>query len=360
MHETAKFIGTGFGIIVTWSINGLIHEKVVKQDYVDEDGNVENFTCFQALVGLLCIIWFLIAFACHNIFKERRDTTRHILYLISSVFYLTATLCTNYALKWISYPVQVIAKCAKPIPTLILTTIIGKRRYKCQKYFFIVLIVCGVGLFMYNKDKKTNISEAVWYGEILLLVSLLLDGLRSGFEERIRHESAPAPFSMMLAINGYSAVFLTISAFVTGDAINFVKFVGKYPEVLYLLSGMAFISGIGQVFIYMMLSHFGALSCSVVTTTRKFFTVLFSVVVYGHLIFYYQWIGVAMVFGGLFADIFFGDNKSNKERRQELKKRGDTEQGQDEETKEMYPLDENGKQITIVAAATTDKNKNFK
>lgn len=61
MHETFKFIGTGFGIIVSWSIYALLHEKVVKQDYTDENGTVEHFKCFQALVGLLCIIWFLIA-----------------------------------------------------------------------------------------------------------------------------------------------------------------------------------------------------------------------------------------------------------------------------------------------------------
>lgn len=300
----------------------------------------------------------MLLLACHHIFKEDRDTTRHILYLISSIFYLSATLCTNYALKWISYPVQVIAKCAKPIPTLILTTIIGKRSYKCQKYIFIILIVLGVGLFMYNKDKSTNIEAAVWYGEILLLLSLFLDGLRSGFEERIRHESAPAPFSMMLSINGYSSVFLTISACVTGEALDFLRFVSKYPEVLTHLSIMALVSGFGQVFIYIMLSHFGALSCSVVTTTRKFFTVLFSVIVYGHLIFYYQWIGVLMVFGGLFADIFFGDNKSNKDRRQELRNRGkqsDAEEG--DEIKEMYLLDENGKQRPeVLTKLNTDRN----
>lgn len=61
MHETVKFIGTGFGIIVSWSIYALLHEKVVTQDYVDETGKIEKFTSFQALVGILCIIWFLIA-----------------------------------------------------------------------------------------------------------------------------------------------------------------------------------------------------------------------------------------------------------------------------------------------------------
>lgn len=295
---------------------------------------------------LKCEIQFLKQFlVCHRIFKEGHDTTRQILYVTSSVFYLSATLCTNYALQWISYPVQVIAKCAKPIPTIILTTIIGKRRYKCQKYIFILMIVCGVGLFMYNKDKSSNLSASVWYGELLLLLSLCLDGMRSGFEERIRHESAPAPFSMMLAINGYSAFFLTISAFVTGEAIDFFKFVIKYPESLHYLWIMAVVSGFGQVFIYVMLSHFGALSCSVVTTTRKFFTVLFSVVVYGHVIYYYQWTGVALVFGGLFADIFFGDNKSNKERRQELKNNRRMKEDDAEKGEEMIIIDTNEKKL---------------
>uniref|UniRef100_A0A336LR33 CSON001637 protein n=1 Tax=Culicoides sonorensis TaxID=179676 RepID=A0A336LR33_CULSO len=324
MHDTLKFVGIAFTIIVSFSINYLLHEKIVKQDYFDETGKLEKFSCFQVLVGFLCICYFIIGLVCHNIFKENHDTTRQRWYFISSVCYMTATLCGNYALKWISYPAQVIAKCAKPIPTLILTTVIGKRRYKIRKYFFIVIIVLGIILFMYNKDKANKKMEnSVWYGEILLITALLLDGIRSGFEEKIRHESAPAPFSMMLAINGYSSVILIVSVFVNGEIFEFIEFVTKYPKVLQYLAIMAIVSGFGQVFVFTMLSHFGPLPLSVVATTRKFFTVLFSVMVYGHVVLYYQWIGVAMVFGGLFADIFFGDNKTNKKRRDELHGKGE-------------------------------------
>jgi UDP-galactose transporter B1 len=41
-----------------------------------------------------------------------------------------------------------------------------------------------------------------------------------------------------------------------------------------------------------------------VTTTRKFFTILFSVFLYGHVLSVQQWAGVAMVFLGLAVDAY--------------------------------------------------------
>lgn len=86
------------------------------------------------------------------------------------------------ALKWVAYPVQVVAKSAKPIPTIILTALIGKRTYTWKKYMFVVLIVVGVALFIYEDRGGKGLKEKLWYGELLLLVSLILDGLCGGLE----------------------------------------------------------------------------------------------------------------------------------------------------------------------------------
>ena len=56
-------------------------------------------------------------------------------------------------------------------------------------------------------------------------------------------------------------------------------------------------------------SEFGPLPCSIVTTTRKFFTVLASVVFFGNSLITRQWFGVALVFAGLFLDGAFGKKK---------------------------------------------------
>jgi hypothetical protein len=54
---------------------------------------------------------------------------------------------------------------------------------------------------------------------------------------------------------------------------------------------------------------FGPLTCSIVTTTRKFFTILVSVLFYGNSLVSRQWLGVVFVFLGLGLDSMFGKTR---------------------------------------------------
>lgn len=74
---------------------------------------------------------------------------------------------------------QVVGKAAKPIPVMILGVLIGRKVYPLQKYLFVFLIVMGVVLFMYkDQSKKTSTESMVLgIGELLLFLSLTMDGL---------------------------------------------------------------------------------------------------------------------------------------------------------------------------------------
>lgn len=67
------------------------------------------------------------------------------------------------------------------------------------------------------------------------------------------------------------------------------------------------------MFIYTMIINFGSLMCSIVTTTRKFFTVLASIALFGHAISTQQILGAALVFSGLLADQIMGKDKHEKQ-----------------------------------------------
>ena len=58
-------------------------------------------------------------------------------------------------------------------------------------------------------------------------------------------------------------------------------------------------SGIGQLFIFGTITVFDPLVLSLITTTRKVFTILFSAIVFGHMITTLQWFGVFVLFAGL-------------------------------------------------------------
>lgn len=80
---------------------------------------------------------------------------------------------SNMALKWISYPAQVISKgmsgkfiqtsklkckiaATKPIPVMLLSVLIGKKSYAKQKYLFVLVIVIGVGAFIFKDGKSSK------------------------------------------------------------------------------------------------------------------------------------------------------------------------------------------------------------
>lgn len=64
-----------------------------------------------------------------------------------------------------------------------------------------------------------------------------------------------------------------------------------------------------QVFIFITVTSFGPLPCSIVTTTRKFFTILASVIIFANPINSRQWLGTVLVFLGLGLDSAYGKER---------------------------------------------------
>lgn len=254
---------------------------------------------------------------------EKEDKTHFGYYACSAITYLLAMIGSNMALRWVPYPMQVVGKSAKPIPVMILGVLIGNKSYSFQRYCFVFVIVVGVILFM-MKDVKPDLAKAqdqnIGIGEILLFLSLAMDGLTGAIQERMRAAHSPTAQHMMAAMNGWSTIFLSVLVIISGELFEFIPFAVKYPHVLWQLVILAITGALGQLFIFIMVSSFGPLACSVVTTTRKFFTVLFSVIFFGNALTNRQWTGTVLVFTGLFADAAFGRKASPKKIDDDAKK----------------------------------------
>lgn len=245
---------------------------------------------------------------------EKEDKTHYMFYASCAVTYLLAMVSSNMALRWVPYPTQVIGKSAKPIPVMILGVLIGHKQYTIQRYCFVLTIVIGVVLFMMKESKVgTPVAEQTFgIGEVLLLLSLSLDGFTGAIQDRMRAAHSPSAQHMMLAMNGWSTAILSVAIILTGELFDFIPFAKRYPYVLMQLASLSITGALGQLFIFIMVASFGPLACSVVTTTRKFFTVLFSVLVFGNVLSAKQWFGAFLVFLGLFADAAFGKGAPKK------------------------------------------------
>ncbi|EDV93610.1 solute carrier family 35 member B1 homolog [Drosophila grimshawi] len=315
LPEQSRFAIYALGIFFSYFLYGIVQEKLTRGRYGDQvqaDGNVgERFTFTLALVWVQCFCNYLFAKGMLSVKPQKEDTTHTGYYATSSLTYLLAMVSTNMALRWVPYPTAVVGKSAKPIPVMILGVLIGRKSYSWTRYACVLTIVLGVVLFMFKESKVSNLpTETTGLGELLLFLSLTMDGLTGAVQERMRAASAPSGQQMMLSMNYWSTLMLTVGMIVTGEGIDFIHFAMLHSEVWIHMAMIAFCGAMGQLFIFLMVASFGPLACSVVTTTRKFFTVLCSVLLFGNVLIARQWLGAVLVFAALFTDMLFGNKKS--------------------------------------------------
>lgn len=186
--------------------------------------------------------------------------------------------------------------------------------YPIRKYIFILLIVIGVALFMY-KDGNVSKKQSESYlsvGELLLLLSLTMDGLTSAVQERMRAEHKSKSGHMMLNMNLWSVICSGTVIIISGELFEFIHFLQRYPFTIWHIMTFSIAGAFGQYFIFLTVAEFGPLPCSIITTTRKFFTVLGSILIFGNNLLPRQWLSTFIVFSGLFLDAMYGKDKSKK------------------------------------------------
>lgn len=279
-----------------------------------EDG--ERFTCVLALVFVQCVVNYIFAkLMLATFMKQGEDSTRTFYYASCAMTYLLAMVCSNMALQWVSYPTQVIAKSGKPIPVMILGVLLARKSYPLKKYAFVFMVVLGIVMFVYKDSAKSVVQSeesVIGFGEILVCLSLTMDGLTAAIQDRMRAEHSSKSGHMMLNVNFWSVVYLGVAIVLSGELTQFLGFVERHPEVIWQLTLLSVTSALGQMFIYIMVADFGPLPCSIVTTSRKFFTVLCSVFLFGNTLLLRQWFATVLVFAGLFLDSMYGKTVDKK------------------------------------------------
>ena len=110
-------------------------------------------------------------------------------------------------------------------------------------------------------------------------------------------------------------VYTSTGMLYTGEGVQAIGFISRHPEVLLNIFVFCISSSIGQLFIFLTIVKFGPLVCSIITTTRKFFTILASILIFSNVLLTRQWIGMGLVFTGLGIDVYQG-KKRQKESQQ--------------------------------------------
>eukprot|EP00919_Chromeraceae_sp_WS-2016_P024465 GHVR01057782.1.p1 GENE.GHVR01057782.1~~GHVR01057782.1.p1 ORF type:complete len:357 (+),score=55.85 GHVR01057782.1:47-1072(+) len=327
-----------FGIYACYMTSSLVQEGIYLSGDPSKEG--ESFTYPMFLVfslSLGCAITGLIYSMFNNNFnlkkalsvlyqhpksdddsnnlKISKNINKEIIldFFLTSLSYIGAMLASNYALMQVNYPTQVLVKSAKMVPIVVGNFLIFSRKYPWYDYMSVFAV--SSALAMYNLSRIKSSPGQTITGLVLCCVSLLCDGLTGPRQDKINRKYVVTSTDHLVLLNLFALIPAGIS-FITIEGIEPILYCSKHPQVILLVCLYCLCNTVGQFFVFMALTNFGALYLALITTTRKFFTVFASVVYYRHSQTGTQWLAVAILFSSLVTQSickhFDVKNKNNK------------------------------------------------
>jgi len=209
---------------------------------------------------------------------------------------MASTYCSVRSLRYVIYPIQVLAKSCKPVPVMLMGALMGKK-YPLKKYVNVCLIVAGVALFMGGGDKSKKHTDSVEgdanqiMGIILLFISLCFDGGTGAYEDKLMSVHSVGPFDLMYNIQLGKTILAGVGLIVFNQVHIFIQ---MCQDMGLLLVALGLTGAMGQIFIFVTIAKFGALTCSIIGLARKVTTLVASIYFYGHVLNKVQFTGLVI------------------------------------------------------------------
>lgn len=292
------------GLQVSYLTWGYLQEKIMTQEYIDDYGNKSHFRDSQFLVFVNRILAFIMSGLYLMAQRQPHHTTPLYKYVFCSLSNVLSSWCQYEALKFVSFPSQVLAKASKIIPVMIMGKIISRNSYDYYEYVTAFFISIGMTMFMLGStDSKTD-EVTTFFGIILLAGYMILDSFTSNWQNSLFTEYGMTSVQMMCAVNMFSCLLTSTSLIQQSTFTYSLTFMTKHPRFIIDCLLISICSASGQLYIYYTISKFGAVTFVIIMTIRQSLAILLSCLVYHHPITNLGIFGILIVFFSVFLRIY--------------------------------------------------------
>eukprot|EP00928_Gymnodinium_smaydae_P007520 TRINITY_DN1269_c0_g2_i1.p1 TRINITY_DN1269_c0_g2~~TRINITY_DN1269_c0_g2_i1.p1 ORF type:complete len:712 (-),score=137.06 TRINITY_DN1269_c0_g2_i1:94-2199(-) len=206
-------------------------------------------------------------------------------------------------LKYVSFPVQVMAKSVKMLPNMLMGRIVNKTRYSFYQYAQAVCALICVAI-MHFSDEEAHAEtprggrgarasgaedELEWgyklrMGIAMLCMFFVCDSFTSQWQTALYGKYPNVTQTqMMLGGNVLGLIFTSSTLVAQWPKIQVsLSAAMERPEILSCIVGLGVVSALGQFCIYTAIRSLGSLSFTWIMTARQLLSVLISLIYFGH------------------------------------------------------------------------------
>ncbi|XP_029965753.1 adenosine 3'-phospho 5'-phosphosulfate transporter 1 isoform X1 [Salarias fasciatus] len=306
VKQAVKLIICTAGLQASYLTWGVLQERVMTRSYgaksPDEQG--ERFKDSQFLVFMNRILALTVSGLWCVMFKQLRHGVPMYKYSFASLSNIMSSWCQYEALKYISFPTQVLAKASKVIPVMLMGKIVSRKSYEYWEYLTAALISVGVSMFLLTSTANKHPSTVTTFSGVVILVGyIVFDSFTSNWQDNL-FKYKMSSVQMMFGVNLFSCLFTVGSLLEQGAFFDSLAFMTRHSEFAFHAVLLSVCSAFGQLFIFYTINQFGAAVFTIIMTLRQAIAILLSCFLYGHAISVVGGFGVAVVFLALFLRVY--------------------------------------------------------
>jgi len=292
------------GLQASYLVWGVIQEKMMAESYGTSDAS--KFHDSQMLVflnrGLSTILSAIVLFLNEGIQSKKSPPLYK--YSYCTVSNIISSWCQYEALKYVSFPTQVLAKTCKIIPVMLMGKLISGKKYQYYEYVTAIGIWIGMAVFQFFTENKHSDITTCMTGVMLLVIYLASDSFTSTWQGKIFTQYQVTPMQMVFANSLLSSLLTSVSLYQVGSFKKTYTFIKEYPEFLTDCVILSVSSACGQLFIFKTISKFGPIVFTIIMTIRQGLSIIISCIRYHHPVGVMAALGIVFVFISLFVRLY--------------------------------------------------------
>lgn len=305
------------GLQASYLVWGVLQEKIMTQEYHNANDETANFRDSEFLVFVNRVLAFAFS-GLHLIFiRHPRHNCPLYKYVYCSLTNILSSWCQYEALKFVTFPTQVLVKASKIIPVMIMGKVVSKKKFEYYEYVTAVMMSIGMVMFLLNNNgSDKGVKETTISGIVLLAMYMSMDSFTSNWQSELFSSYSMSSVQMMCGVNLFSCLLTGVSLFSQGILFRSFDFMSKFPSFGLDCFLLSLCSASGQLFIFHTISTFGPVVFVIITTLRQVLAILLSCFIYQHHLSTFAVFGVSVVFFAIFLRIYCNQRLRNIRKQQ--------------------------------------------
>lgn len=229
--------------------------------------------------------------------------------------------CQYEALKFVSFPTQVICKASKTMAVIIMGKAVSGKKFPAYEYVCAALIFVGVSVFLLwnpQETEKNYTSETTFSGLIILFGYIVFDSFTSNWQGELYSTYSMSSYQCMLGTNIFSSLFTGVSLLMEGLLFSNLILCLNTPALAYDVISMSIFSMTGQFFIFYCIETFGPVVFTIIMACRQILSIVVSCFMFGHPLTAQSFLGAIIVFVAIFLRIYAKQRSRKDNNKQDI------------------------------------------